>query len=118
MHDPLQFHAPVPARRGVRRRAVIESVVCAAFGRRVRELRADSRQGATTAFARQCAMYLSHVVLGLNYSECGRAFGRDRTTAAHACRVIEERRDDTRMDAVIAALEAECRTKLERPVRR
>ena len=32
--------------------------------------------------------------------------GRDRTTAAHACRVIEDRRDDPRFDAKLIALEA------------
>ena len=34
------------------------------------------------------------LAFGVNLSAVGRAFGRDRTTAAHACRLIEDRRDD------------------------
>jgi hypothetical protein len=37
------------------------------------------------------------------------AFGRDRSTAVHACRLIEDRRDDPSFDAVFDALEDECR---------
>jgi chromosomal replication initiation ATPase DnaA len=53
-------------------------------------------------------MYLAHVSFGLSYSEIGRAFGRDRTTAAHACQLIEDRRDDPAVDAVLGALENAC----------
>jgi hypothetical protein len=53
-------------------------------------------------------MYLAHVTFGLNYAEVGRAFGRDRTTAAYACRLIEERRDDPAVDAVLGSLESAC----------
>jgi chromosomal replication initiation ATPase DnaA len=53
-------------------------------------------------------MYLAHVSFGLNYAEVGRAFGRDRTTAAYACRLIEERRDDPAVDAVLGSLENAC----------
>jgi chromosomal replication initiation ATPase DnaA len=59
--------------------------------------------------ARQSGMYLSHVAFGVNLSAVGRAFGRDRTTAAHACRLIEDRRDDPAVDAVLASLEGSCR---------
>jgi hypothetical protein len=55
-------------------------------------------------------MYLAHVSFGLNYSEVGRAFGRDRTTAAHACQLIEDRRDDPAVDAVLGSLENACGT--------
>jgi chromosomal replication initiation ATPase DnaA len=50
-------------------------------------------------------MYLAHVALGWSYSEIGRAFGRDRTTAAYACRQVEERREDPAFDAALRALE-------------
>ena len=60
------------------------------------------------AFARQSAMYLAHVSFGLSYAEVGRAFGRDRTTAAYACRLIEDRRDDPAIDAVLGSLENAC----------
>jgi chromosomal replication initiation ATPase DnaA len=83
----------------------VEATVAAAFSVPVRRLRAPRRCRAQIAFARQSAMYLAHVVGGLSYTEVGRAFGRDRTTAAHACRVIEERREDPALDAAFLTLE-------------
>jgi Bacterial dnaA protein helix-turn-helix len=80
----------------------------AAFAVPVGELIAASRRTPYIAFARQNAMYLAHVTFGLNYAEVGRAFGRDRTTAAYACRLIEERRDDPAIDAVLGSLENAC----------
>jgi tellurite resistance protein len=80
----------------------------AAFAVPVGELIASSRRSYTAAFARQSAMYLAHVSFGLSFSEIGRAFGRDRTTAAHACRLIEDRRDDPAVDAVLGQLESAC----------
>jgi hypothetical protein len=35
-------------------------------------------------------------------------FGRDRTTVSHACRVIEDSRDDIWLDCRLAALELAC----------
>jgi chromosomal replication initiation ATPase DnaA len=83
-------------------------MVAAAFAVPSAELQARSRRGPYVAFARQSAMYLANVVFGLSFSEIGRGFRRDRTTAAHACRLIEDRRDDPAIDAVIAALEDAC----------
>ena len=59
-------------------------------------------------------MYLAHVAFGLNFTEVGRAFGRDRTTAAHACRAIEDRRDEARLDTALADLEHALRRDLAR----
>ena len=80
----------------------------AAFAVPVGEMIAATRRTPYVAFARQSAMYLAHVAFGLSYSEVGRAFGRDRTTAAYACRLIEERRDDPAVDAVLGSLESAC----------
>jgi hypothetical protein len=80
----------------------------AAFAIPIGELVAVTRRSPYVAFARQSAMYLAHVAFGLNYAEVGRAFGRDRTTAAYACRLIEERRDDPAIDAVLGSLENAC----------
>jgi len=66
-----------------------------------------SRCEAGVAEARMLAMYLMHVVLSRSYSEVGAALGRDRTTVAHACARIEDRRDDVQFDDEVAALEAE-----------
>jgi chromosomal replication initiation ATPase DnaA len=70
------------------------------------ELRANRRGRAAAAFARQTAMYLAHVHVGLTLSQVGRNFGRDRTTVAHACARVEDSRDDPHFEQVISCLEA------------
>jgi chromosomal replication initiation ATPase DnaA len=71
-------------------------------------LMAPSRGSPRVSLARQVAMYLCHVAFAMSFAAIGRAFGRDRTTVAHACRVIEDRRDDIWFDRRIAALERAC----------
>ncbi len=68
----------------------------------------SQRRSRNAAFARQAAMYMAHVAFGLSYAEIGRAFGRDRTTVAYACRSIEDRRDDPSIDVVLNSLEKAC----------
>src|SRR5215813_5214404 len=63
------------------------------------------RGSAAAAFARQVAMYLCHVAFELSLARVALAFGRDRSTVAHACHVIEDRRDSEAFDAWIASLE-------------
>lgn len=57
------------------------------------------------AFARQIGMYLLNVVYDINLTRVARAFSRDRSTAAHACRVIEDSREDPILDRKIIELE-------------
>ncbi|TBW41007.1 hypothetical protein EYW49_02305 [Siculibacillus lacustris] len=83
----------------------LEAIVAQAFQTSLDQLRSDSRGGAHIAFARQVAMYVAHVWFALSLTEVGRRFDRDRTTVAHACRVVEDRRDDPRVDRVVAAIE-------------
>jgi chromosomal replication initiation ATPase DnaA len=71
-------------------------------------LMAASRGSPRISLARQVAMYLCHVALAMSFEAIGRAFGRDRTTVSHACKVIEDRRDDIWFDCRIAALERAC----------
>jgi chromosomal replication initiation ATPase DnaA len=80
-------------------------LVAAAFNVGREALEAHGRGPAPTAFARQVAMYLGHTAMALTFTRAGAAFGRDRTTAAHACRLVEERRDDPRVDALLDMLE-------------
>jgi chromosomal replication initiation ATPase DnaA len=87
---------------------LMEAAIAAAFAVSVDELRSHSRRTQSVAFARQSAMYLAHVVLGLNYSATGLLFSRDRTTAAHACQVVEDRRDDPAIDRLLQQLEGIC----------
>lgn len=87
---------------------LMEAAVAAAFAVPVDEVRAPSRRTAAVAFARQSTMYLAHVGLGLSCSTTGRMFHRDRTTAAHACRLVEKRRDDPAIDRLLDMLEGVC----------
>ena len=86
----------------------LEAVVAAAFAIPPGELRAPTRRSAPSALARQTAMYLAHVTFGLSLTEVGQMFGRDRSTAAHACRCTESRRDDPDMDTLLVGLERAC----------
>lgn len=83
----------------------IEALVGSAFGIEHSALHARGRGAAEVAFARQVAIYLSRVRLGLSYAAAGHLFDRDRTTAAHACRVIEERREESTLDSLLDCLE-------------
>src|SRR5438045_96991 len=62
------------------------------------DLRAGGRRGARAAFARHIAMYLMHVVYSLTLAEVATYFGRDRSTAAHACHRVEDLRDNPGFD--------------------
>ena len=81
------------------------TVVSYAYDVSVDEMRAATRRCPEVAFARQIAMYLTHVVYRLSLTEVAAAFGRDRTTASHACHVIEDLRDSTPFDRHLARLE-------------
>lgn len=50
------------------------------------------------ARARHIAIYLTHVALGMSLARVARAFDRDRSTAAYACHLIEDMRDDPDFD--------------------
>jgi chromosomal replication initiation ATPase DnaA len=84
----------------------IESLVGSVFSVSLHDLRAVSRGPARTTFARQVAMYLAHVELGLNLSMVAMQFGRDRITVSHACKRVEDRSDDPTVDRVLFCLTA------------
>ncbi|MEO1283105.1 MAG: helix-turn-helix domain-containing protein [Pseudomonadota bacterium] len=87
------------------RKIVLETIVSDVFDIPFDDLRLASRGCASVALARQVAMYLAHVHFGLSFTEVGRVFRRDRTTVAHACSVIEDRRDNASFDYVLELLE-------------
>ncbi|MCF2522984.1 helix-turn-helix domain-containing protein [Bradyrhizobium sp. G127] len=88
---------------------LVTACVAFDFGLDAAELEAGLRGSQRVAFARQIAMYLAHVCFELSFESVGRAFGRDRTTVAHACRVVEDGRDDIWFDCRIATLDLVCR---------
>lgn len=77
-----------------------------ALGASIEGILGHQRGAADTAFARQVAMYLCHVAFEQSLARVAVAFGRDRSTVAHACHAIEDRRDDDAFDDWIGALEA------------
>ena len=86
----------------------LTSRVAEDFGVALAELVAPSRGSPRAALARQVAMYLCHIGFALSFEAVGRLFARDRTTVAHACRVVEDRRDDRWFDRRISLLERAC----------
>lgn len=102
----------MPLRLGAYRRTAaassachaIESLVGTVFGVSLDNLRQSNRGTAAAAFARQVAMYLAHVELGLSLSTVGDHFQRDRTTVSHACKCVEDRRDDPVLDLALLCL--------------
>ena len=86
-------------------RLAIELGVSRVFGVDNQSLERVSRGAAKVALARQVAMYLAHVGCGLSMTAAGRLFNRDRTTVAHACLIVEDRRDDPLFDRALDLLE-------------
>ena len=86
-------------------RPSLEAVVARAFHLPAADLLAPTRR-ADIALARQVAIYVAHVGLAETLTAAGRRFGRDRSTAAHACRRVEDRRDDPGFDGLVAGIEA------------
>jgi hypothetical protein len=107
-HKPRRRRPPSVCYEITRPCRVMEEAVAAAFAVPADELRASSRRTAGVAFARQCAMYLAHVAMGLSLCAVGRIFHRHRTTAAHACLMVELRRDDPDIDRLLDMLEGVC----------
>lgn len=89
---------------------MVTACVAFDFGLEAAALEGLSRGSQRTAFARQIAMYLAHIGFGLSFEAIGRVVGRDRTTVAHACRVVEDARDDIWFDCRVATLELICRS--------
>lgn len=106
---PRQLRSPTSAVSNaappVVSREAIEQAVIQVFGVGPADLHHTTRGRAKVAQARQVAMYLAHVACGLSLTATGRLFGRDRTTAAHACTVVEDRRDDPLFDRALDLLE-------------
>lgn len=82
------------------------SLVAYGLGIDYEAIMGDERGGTGAAFARQIAMYMMHVALSISLARVAYAFGRDRSTVSHGCRIVEERREDSDFDAWLHQLEA------------
>lgn len=92
------------------------SEICEALSVPLAQLLAPSRCKAEIAFKRQIAMYVTHVTVGLSFTQVGKIFGRDRCTVRAAAGVVEDKRDDVLFDGKVAALEQQVRVLGLRPV--
>ncbi len=108
-HSWRQFCSLAPFLNDQHLCRILEQAVAPAFDVGRTQLWTRTRGGPDAAFARQVAMYLAHVGGGLNYTEVGRLFARDRTTVAHACGLIEDRRENASFDRAIELLEGAMR---------
>jgi len=84
---------------------IIASQVAMVFQVPAEVMICPQRGKARQALARQVMMYLLHVCCGQSYTEVGRMIGRDRSTVAHACRLIEDRRENDQIDQALDIME-------------
>jgi hypothetical protein len=68
-------------------------------------MRKSSRGKAEICLARQMAMYLMHTVFSCSYHHVATFFKRDRTTISHACKLVEDLRDNEEFDKRLEAME-------------
>lgn len=104
-HSAIYHRGVAPNLQEAQRLKHVRVIVMTVF--KVSEQQLDNRQRgkAQIAFARQVAMYLAHIACGLSLTEVGRCFGRDRTTVAHACRLVEDWREDPNLDLSLDLIE-------------
>ncbi len=81
------------------------SLVAYALGLHADAIMSTARGSPAVAHARHIAMYLTYASLGMSLTRVAAAFDRDRTTVAHGCRLVEERRDDSDFDGWVEQLE-------------
>lgn len=103
----MNLNRPVSDRNNAR---LIAGMVGYALGVKSEDILAEGRGTLEVARARQVSMYLSHVAIGMSLARVANAFGRDRSTVAHGCHLIEDRRDDPTFNAWIERLEDGLRT--------
>jgi len=85
--------------------AFIVQLVALSTGVQAEEIASSTRYGAKAARARQIAMYLTHTALAWPLARVAAAFRRDRSTASHACRRVEDLREDALFEKGLISLE-------------
>jgi chromosomal replication initiation ATPase DnaA len=95
------------------RLAHLEKLIESVFSVRPGQLRSPTRGLAHVARARQIAIYLGHVVLGLPLSKLASYFDRDRTTITYSCHMIEDARDEQGFDDLLDMLEKQLLSLIE-----
>ena len=85
---------------------LVQAAVAHLTGVALKDLCATTRRPPKVAFARQIAMYLSHIVFRISPAEVARIFGRDPSTVTYALHRIEELREEPDLDRMLDWLEA------------
>ncbi len=80
-------------------------VAAYALGYEAKEPTETQRGCRKASEVRQLAMYLTYTVFEMSLARCAFAFSRDRSTIAHACQAIEDRRDEDQFDRWVDGLE-------------
>lgn len=73
------------------RAQLVMAAVALEFGIPDVEVYSRTKGNSRSSFARQIAMYLTHIVYEINLSRVARTFSRDRSTASHACKLSRSR---------------------------
>jgi len=89
-----------------------KEIVCEGFCLTMAQLNCRDRGPVNAALARQCAMYLAHIVGQLSLNEISQAFERDRSTVSHGCNNIEDRRDSPVFDVQLDYMEKRLRKRI------
>jgi chromosomal replication initiation ATPase DnaA len=85
---------------------LVQAAVAHITGVALKDLCATTRRPPKVAFARQIAMYLSHIVFKISPAEVARIFGRDPSTVTYALGRIKELREEPDLDRMLDWLEA------------
>jgi len=83
----------------------VTHLVAMAFDVSPGDIAAHKRTSVAAARARQVAIYLTHVTFHWPLARVAFAFGRDRTTCAHACHKVEDLRENAVFDSRLVELE-------------
>ncbi len=84
---------------------LVVAAVAIEFGVMEMAVVSKTKGTANIAFARQVAMYMVHCIFGVNRTRVAAIFHRDRSTVTHACRLIEDCREDRVLDDKLIKLE-------------
>jgi len=85
---------------------VTSEIVALSFDLDPRKLVSRKRGSSAVSRARQVTAYLLHTTLSMPLTDIARELQKDRTTIGHACRMVEDLRDDPDFDDRISGLES------------
>jgi chromosomal replication initiation ATPase DnaA len=85
-----------------------QAVVASSYGVAMADMRSRTRKEDAQK-ARQLAIYLARVVFGIGLRTLADEMGRSPATVCHACKRVEQRRDEPSYDRTVEFLETQLR---------